>query len=384
MIGGGDVLQNLLFNDGSSVSFSKYQEVFLQKVMVDFDQFLVDHENSYIQLEGSFLVDGSLAVKKIPLIYSCDQQYQNQQMAKLYRLNDWYNSLPPNRRVITMMTLTTYQRDFKSYFEQYDFLRDSWLKLKDVMKKELGDFDYLVIAEPHKSGFAHYHILLFKWIANSQAKRYQSLWYEKYVAGSKSRGVNFKVDMSGSIRSLKNYLMKYMAKNFTLTFDEKFIPDTDLKQFSEPSKERASLGSDNKSYFLKLFHAVKWYMNKRDSDYKGFRAFQPSRALSRVMALPKKENTTVAWHSVYLVMWGVSRLIRYIESPLKVFIDYSNNLLSPPLGSEELVPVVPRSFKVCAPVFGKEYEDSMKRFLNRGPPLDWRKINSIPSGGSFV
>lgn len=381
MIGGGDVLQNLMFSNGSPVSFSKSDEKFLQKVIDDFDQFLVDHENSYIQLEGSFLVDGSLAVKKIPLTYSCDVKYQNEQMAKLYRLNDWYNTLPPNRRVITMMTLTTYQRDFKNYFEQYDFLRDSWLKLKDVMKKELGDFDYLVIAEPHKSGFVHYHILLFKWVANSQAKRYQKLWYENYIAGSKSHGIDFKVDMSGSVRSLKNYLMKYMAKNFTLTFDEKFIPDTDLKRFSEPSKERASLGSDNKSYFLKVFHAVKWYMNKRDSGYKGFRAFQPSRALSRIMALPKKENTTVAWDSVYLVIWGVSHLIRKVESPLKAFVDYSRNLLSLPVVSEDSVP---GSFKVCAPVCGKEYEDSMKRFLNRGPPLDWKKINSIPCGGPFV
>lgn len=374
VIRGDDMLQNLLFNDGSPVSFSKYQEVFLQRVMEDFDQFLVDHANSYIQLEGSFLVDGSRASKRIPLIYSCDQQYQNQQMAKLYRLNDWYNSLPPNRRVITMMTLTTYQREFKSYFEQYDFLRDSWLKLKDVMKKELGDFDYLVIAEPHKSGFAHYHILLFKWIANSRAKRYQCLWYEKYVAGSKSRGVNFKVDMSGSIRSLKNYLMKYMAKNFSLTFDEKFIPETDLKQFSEPSKERASLSVENKSYFLKVFHAVKWYMNKRGNRHKGFRAFQPSRALSSIMALPKKENTTIAWDSVYLIWWGVSHLIRKIESPLKAFVNYSSNLLSPSVVSMDSVP---GSFKRCVPIFGKEYEDSMKAFLSRFPPIDWDRVKIV-------
>ncbi len=377
------MLQNLFYSDGSPVTFSKSEELFLQTVMDDFDQFLVDHEHSYIQLEGSFLVDGSLAVKKIPLTYSCDVKYQNEQMAKLYRLNDWYNTLPPNRRVITMMTLTTYQRDFKNYFEQYDFLRDSWLKLKDVMKKELGDFDYLVIAEPHKSGFVHYHILLFKWVANSQAKRYQTLWYENYIAGSKSRGINFKVDMSGSVRSLKNYLMKYMAKNFTLTFDEKFIPDTDLMRFSEPSKERASLSPENKSYFLKVFHAVKWYMNKRDSDYKGFRAFQPSRTLSRIMALPKKENTTVAWHSVYLVMWGVSRLIRYIESPLKAFIKYSSNLLSPPLDAGDLVPafpVFPETFKLCVPVCGKDYDDSMKKFLSSGSPIDWEKIKRFVIG----
>lgn len=316
--------QNLFYSNGSPVTFSNSEERFLLQVMNDFDQFLVDKEHSYIQLEGEFLCDGSLAVKRIPLTYSCDPKYQNEQMAKLYRLNAWYNSLIPSKRVVTMMTLTTYQRGFKSFFEQYDFLRDSWLKLKDVMKKELGDFEYLVVAEPHKSGFAHYHILLFKWIANSQALRYQKLWYEKYVAGSGSHGINFNVSMSGALRSVKNYLMKYMAKTFSMTYEERFddsgyFPDSDLKRFSEPSGQnsmRSLLCPEAKSYFLKVFHAVKWFMNKRGSGYKGFRAFQPSRRLSVIMALPKKENTSVVWTSVSLVIWGECHLIRTIVSPL--------------------------------------------------------------------
>jgi hypothetical protein len=325
--------QNLFYSDGSQVKFSFSEDKFLQNVIDDFDQFLIDKEHSYIQLEGEFIKDGSLAVKRVPLTYSFDPLYRNEQMAKLYRLNDWYSSLPPNQRVITMMTLTTYQRGFKSYFEQYDFLRDSWLKLKDVMKKELGDFPYLVVAEPHKSGFAHYHILIFKWVTNLQAIRYQKLWYEKYVAGSGSHGINFNVNMSGALRSVKNYLMKYLAKTFTMKCEESFddsslFPCSDLKRFSEPSKRRSSLNEESKSYFLKVFHAVKWYMNKRDSAYKGFRAFQPSRGLSKLMSLPKKENDTVSWSSVSLVIWGVSHLIRVIDSPMKAFVKRSPILLS--------------------------------------------------------
>lgn len=326
---------NLFYHNGSKVAFPSHEENNLIHLIDNFDQFLVDKENSYISLEGEFLKDGSMAVKKVPIVYSCDQAYKNRQMAKLYRLNEWYNSLIPSRRVVTMMTLTTHQRDFKNYFDQYDFLRDSWLKLKDVMKKpdELGDFEYVVIAEPHKTGFAHYHILIFKAVTNDQASRYKKLWNEKYAAGSESRGVDITVNKAGALRSVKNYLMKYLAKTFTMDYEDSsddpgFFPDSDLKRFSESLglyRVRSRLSSEAKSYFLKVYHAVKWHMNKRDSGFKGFRSFQPSRRLSKIMSLPKKENDSVAWTSVSLVIWGVSHLIRSIESPLSPYVVRSSN-----------------------------------------------------------
>lgn len=291
--------------------------------MDDFTQADIDRKNSYIRLEGEFISDGSVAVKKVPIVYSYDKDYRNRQMAKLYRLNDWYNSLPACQRVVTMMTLTTHQRDFKNFFEQYDFLRESWLKLKDIMKKkdELGDFEYLVIAEPHKSGFVHYHILLFKWVTSSQAARYKQIWNEKYTAGSTSRGVDITVNKSGALRSVKNYLMKYLAKTFTMDYDEAvdtqgFFPESDLKRFRLPEGEEKvfkKFSNESRSYFLKVFHAVKWYMNKRNSGYKGFRAFQPSRKISQIMSLPKKENDSVVWNTVSLVIWGVSHVIRDLD-----------------------------------------------------------------------
>lgn len=321
---------NLCYFDGSHVTFPKTEEKKFTRLIEDFDQANLDRKNSYIQLEGEFVSDGSLAVKKVPIVYSCDQEYRNRQMAKLYRLNDWYNSLPACQRVVTMMTLTTHQRDFKNFYAQYDFLRESWLKLKDIMKKkdELGDFDYIVIAEPHKSGFAHYHILIFKWVTAAQAAKYKQIWNERYAAGSESRGVDITVNKSGALRSVKNYLMKYLAKTFTMEYDEKmdtqgYFPDSDLKRFRLPAGEEkafSKLSSDSRSYFLKVFHAVKWQMNKRESDYKGFRAFQPSRKLSKIMSLPRKENTSVAWNTVSLVVWGVSHPIRTIDSTLSSYV----------------------------------------------------------------
>lgn len=306
--------------------------------MENFDQFIIDKEHSYISLEGYFLIDGSAAVKRIPLTYSCDIEYKKRQMAKLYRLNAWYSSLIPSKRIVTMMTLTTYQRDFENYAVQYDFLRESWLKLKDIMKLpgELGDFDYVVIAEPHKTGFVHYHILIFKRVSSDQAKRYKGLWEKKYSAGSKRHGVNIKVNNSGALRSIKNYLMKYLAKTFSMDIEQcsefqEFFDNSDLKKFSEPLglyRARSRLSSEAKSYFLKVYHATMWQMNKRDSDFKGFRAFQPSRRLSKIMALPEKINDSVAWTSVYLVIWGESHLIRSIESPLMPYINHSSSMPS--------------------------------------------------------
>lgn len=336
---GGDIIPyNLFYNDGSEVTFSTYEEKKFRNLMENFDQFLIDKDNSYILLEGEFLRDGSPAIKKIPITYSCDPIYKKRQMAKLYRLNEWYNSLIPSKRVVTMMTLTTYQRDFENYTAQYDFLRDSWLKLKDIMKLpgELGDFDYITIAEPHKTGFVHYHILVFKWITKDQALRYKALWNEKYSAGSKARGVDIEVNKSGALRSVKNYLMKYLAKTFTMDVEDcseapEFFEDSDLKKFSEPAglyRSRSRLSSEGKSYFLKVYHATMWYMNKRDTDFKGFRAFQPSRRLSKIMVLPEKINDSVAWISVSLVIWGESHLIRSIDSPLMPYVNQSSSMPS--------------------------------------------------------
>lgn len=317
---------NLFYSDGSRVTFTKHGEKQFTQMIEDFTQADIDRKNSYIQLEGQFVSDGSFAVKRVPIVYSYDKEYRNRQMAKLYRLNDWYNSLPACQRVVTMMTLTTHQRDFPNYYMQYDFIRDSWLKLKDIMKKkdELGNFEYLLVAEPHKSGFVHYHILIFKWITDEQASRYKQIWHERYAAGSSSKGIDISVNKSGALRSVKNYLMKYLAKTFTMDYNETadtrgYFPDSDLKRFRLPSGEEktfAKLSTEVKGYFLKVFHAVKWSMNKRDSDYKGFRAFQPSRGLSKIMALPRKENTSVIWNTISLVIWGVSHPIRTIESSL--------------------------------------------------------------------
>jgi hypothetical protein len=334
-VGGEIIPSNLFYHNGSKVTFPVREENRLLDLVKDFDQFIIDKDNSYISLEGEFLKDGSLAVKRVPIVYSCDPAYKNRQMAKLYRLNEWYNSLIPSMRVVTMLTLTTHQRDFKNYFDQYDFLRDSWLKLKDIMKlpDELGDFEYVTIAEPHKTGFVHYHILIFKWVTNDQAARYKEIWNNKYAAGSVSRGVDITVNKSGALRSVKNYLMKYLAKTFTMDVEEcsdvpEFFSDSDLKKFSEPAglyRARSRLSSEGKSYFLKVYHAVMWQMNKRDSGFKGFRAFQPSRRLSKIMSLPRKVNDSVAWTSVSLVIWGESHLIRTIESPMSPYVNRSSN-----------------------------------------------------------
>jgi len=127
--------------------------------------------------------------------------------------------------------------------------------------------------------------------------------------------------------------MKYLAKTFTMNVEEcsdlpEYFQDSDLKKFSEPAglyRARSRLSSEGKSYFLKVYHAVMWQMNKRDSGFKGFRSFQPSRRLSKVMALPKKENTSVAWTSASLVIWGVSHLIRSIASPLLPYVNRSSH-----------------------------------------------------------
>jgi hypothetical protein len=67
--------------------------------------------------------------------------------------------------------------------------------------------------EPHKSGYPHIHIALFGYVPKEIQHRLTNLWVEKYNIGSAEHGIDFKVkSVKESITSVRNYLMKYIAK----------------------------------------------------------------------------------------------------------------------------------------------------------------------------
>jgi len=163
--------------------------------------------------------------------------YQRGQISSFYQLQAWSNANP---REVCLLTLTTHHGynafGQKSKFnnatiiEAMETLQTGWRKLSKILRKEIPGIDYVVIPEPHKSGYPHYHAILFteKPIPESLQKKCQNLWEKKYGAGSAEIGVQFdfrKPDQP--IKSIVNYLTKYIRKLVNVSTSK--FPDNDKR-----------------------------------------------------------------------------------------------------------------------------------------------------------
>ena len=135
-------------------------------------------------------------------------------------------------------------------------MKEGWDKLSKILRKYIPDLTYIWVIEPHASGYPHFHVIVFAEISQSLQEKIKQLWSEKYEVGSKDHGVDFSTRMPDEdINSLRNYLMKYIAKGFVIT-------DT---RFSETFWTKEQL----------VFNALIWK--------NGYRTFQPSRKLQKIM-----------------------------------------------------------------------------------------------------
>lgn len=141
---------------------------------------------------------------------------------KLKCLEFWFEQ--QEDRPVTLVTLTSKQAGMSissAWFE----LNKSRDKLRKLIFKYFGAVDYFWVVEPHKSGYAHYHMMVFAAIDNeTKDKRgqgiedkFRDLWAKKYKTGSHTYGLDFaqKKD-DDKIKHLKKYLQKYLEKGFLL------------------------------------------------------------------------------------------------------------------------------------------------------------------------
>jgi hypothetical protein len=208
---------------------------------------------------------------QIPYIHRWTEEYTNRQMSKLYQLEKWHNC---HKLPVEMLTLTTYQDGPHSVKikghevtieESFEILKNSWGNLLMVLRRKLGKFYYLAIMEPHKSGYPHLHVLIFRVLDEDTRAHTRILWSEKYGAGSKEHGVDFSIRKVDDIKSLRNYLMKYLSKTFANTGD--------------PGIER--------------YNTVLWE--------KGYRVLTSDQALSKIMKRqPGEEEDTITWLATQL------------------------------------------------------------------------------------
>jgi hypothetical protein len=201
--------------------------------------------------------------------------YRNKLLAKLYLLDDYIKENPSE---ITLMTLTTFHyhkwRPFDdsprlSIPDAFQVLKKSWKKLSMIIRKHMPGIEYIWIVEPHKSGYPHLHVVLFTGVSVGMQERIKTQWAE-YQAGDYDHGAQFEIKKpKNSIESLRNYLMKYIAKGFVST----------ESRFWNTKWTPAEL----------VFNALVWDGN--------FRTFQPSRGLSRYMGWTPGKDDAIYWHT---------------------------------------------------------------------------------------
>lgn len=131
-----------------------------------------------------------------------------------------------NPRVVSMLTLTTYQSGVHSIKvkghivtipESFDILKTGWDKLSKVLRKHVPGLEYILAMEAHKSGYPHLHIFLLtpEPIPEALQQKCMNLWEKKYKAGSSEHGIEFTFKTTDTpIQSIRNYLMKYVCKSF--------------------------------------------------------------------------------------------------------------------------------------------------------------------------
>lgn len=281
-------IKKLSFSNGRRVLTTSKTQNATWDMLQDYDEHKEKCANGKVLLNGYDAGTGVPQEKEIPILYRTDGRYKKRLIAKLYTLEPWYENLPRTMQLVSMLTFTTKQIGL-SFFEQYSLLRDSWKNVRDLIKHQHPHAEYIVIWEPHKSGYAHIHVVYFgvKFTPDYSDKLKQ-LWMEKYGAGG-ADAIKIDTRYTGTLKSACNYIMKYVSK--TLTDDGcqsiNTYDDSDLKKHVV-----------DEGVHFKIFNAVLWQMSKHDTDFKGIRSFQPSRTLSKVMS-NKLEKSNIIWNEVW-------------------------------------------------------------------------------------
>lgn len=258
-------------------------------VIGEFKRYLHQKRGYRFRLIGKDRI-GDSVVREIPYIHRWTEIYQKSVLAKFYQLDKWMIEHPSR---VTHFTLTVYQsskseyndgsfsRKVKGYDLTYqdslDLLLVSRKKLLDVIRHRYPGVNYVWVMEAHKTGYPHCHLLVFRGFSEEEQNGIKNLWSSKYQAGSRDRGVE--VTSSGNseeILSMKNYLMKYMDKQF-------------------------SVGNEGWTKGDWLFNAM---MHKTRT-----RMWGTSKELTAVMKRPDAPDSGIVWDTVELLVPGYERVI---------------------------------------------------------------------------
>lgn len=249
-----------------------------------FKQYLEEKARYSFRATGKNKLGHSI-VREFPYVHRWTKIYRKSILAKFYQLDEWVKT---HQTFVTHFTLTVYQssksklhngsysRKVKGYDLKYqeslDLLLASRKKLLDVIRHRYPGINYVWVMEAHETGYPHCHLLMFREFSEAEQNSIKDLWALKYQAGSRAHGV--KVTSSGEsekVLSMKNYLMKYMDK-----------------QFSE--------GTEGWTEGDLLFNAMMWETKTR--------MWGTSKELTAVMKRPDSPESGIVWDTIELVTPG--------------------------------------------------------------------------------
>jgi hypothetical protein len=213
-----------------------------------------------------------------PYLHRWKSLYMKMRIAKLYLLDTW---AAVNHYPMTMLTFTTYHDSAyarrktgkgNSIENAWKILNTGFRKATLIIRDKIRPgVSYFWIVEPQpESGYPHIHAIFFTEFIDAEIDRLKNHWSQVVKAGDKKHGLDISLKTrhkSGEMASLRNYLMKYLAKTFHAT-----IPDWSPEEL--------------------VFNAIAWK--------KGYRFFGCSRDLSQVMKRTVKEHPKYIWRSTSL------------------------------------------------------------------------------------
>ena len=151
--------------------------------------------------------------------------------------------------------------------ESWSILKKGFRKASLLIRNKIRQgVPYFRITEPQpESGYPHIHAGSFTEFTNAEKDRLKNHWSRIVKAGDYKHGLDFSFGpnyKNGEVASLRNYLMKYLAKTFIET-----ILDWTPEEL--------------------VFNAIAWK--------EGYRFFGCSWDLSHAMRRQKKDNRTYTW-----------------------------------------------------------------------------------------
>jgi hypothetical protein len=243
--------------------------------VLGFKEYLKKRENWRIVIHGEkvfsrkkFTRRKKFTFKKTD-VHRWKDGYLKKRLARLYKLRDWFNNLPSHE--ITMVTLTVPHNENK-WGEKVNFGHDiyqAWKNLKQGWNRIrmcpiFRNRDFVIIYEPHKSGYPHAHLMVFDIFTDREIEHLKNLWSEMTGADLKD-GVSVRPGVG--VNYLIAYLVKYMSKTLYHTI-ESWTPGE------------------------WLFNAI--------AHEKRYRLFGSSNNLAKVMRLVTDSDNSIVYHSVFL------------------------------------------------------------------------------------